>query len=201
MKKSLKTAALLMVLLAVLTGCTANIAEEASPSPTVSQEPSASPAPSAVASPKASAATEPQTMVFKSVGDAAEITVGTTKIRAGAYYTGESEDTMVFPVGEVAKALGWSVSDPDAAGPVEVKLTQDGTDEVIIAYTKPEDDKDSPITPTSVTKGGKDVDVGKNPLAFIDGLLYGTEVFFDKTLQEIDVKYDGGMKITIETKV
>ena len=50
----------------------------------------------------------------------------------------------------------------------------------------------------TVRKGGEDVDLQDVPMAFIDGTLYAAEAFFDRALEEIDVAYDEGTRITVE---
>lgn len=189
-------AVLMVVALLLTAGCTNN-EPTPSPSPTVMESPTpvASPETSPSASPAAGAD------VFKMVGEEATITVGSTKLSQGAYYTSEGEDSMSFPLLEVAKALGWTATEPSAEGIVEIRMTRDGMEEVNLKYTRPERGEDAKLTDVSVRKGGKTVDMPKDSAAFINGHVYVTEALIDKALQEIDMRYDGAKSITIEAKV
>ncbi len=190
---------LLPILLATalwLTGCASDNAQTAEPTPTVAA--SESPSPSVEPSPAASPAAEAD--VFKTVGEEATITVGTTKLNEGAYYTGEGEDTMSFPLLEIAKALGWAATEPGSTGVVEVRLTRDGMDDIIVSYTRPKEGMDAKLPDAAVTKGGQSVDLPADALAFINGRVYANEAMIDKVLQDIEVRYDGAKAITIETK-
>ncbi len=200
MRKPIVILALLVALVLGTTACTSNVTPEPSPTATVEVSPSVAPAETGTPAPSPTSVAQ-GAKVFKLVGQAAEIMVGTTQVRASAYYTGEGEDTMVLPLAEVCKALGWSVAENNAAGPSEVRISKDGAETVNLTYEKPDHDADSVLENVRVTREGKDVNTGSHPFAYINGILYGTEVFFDKALQEIDVKVDGSKTITIETKV
>ena len=159
------------------------------PSPTVS--------PSATATPMATEdAAQSEKTAFTPVGEDAQIMVGDVTLTAKAYYMGEED--MLLPVAQTAEALGWTAQVPDAAGAVEMKLTRQGEEDIVVAYTAPEDDAPVALENVTVRKGGEDVDLQDVPMAFIDGTLYAAEAFFDRALEEIDVAYDEGTRITVE---
>jgi len=204
-RRTLAIGALLLTLAMLATAC-APTNTAPTPSPTVEQSPSPEPETSPEASPEVSpeaspAGTTGNAQVFRLVGEAAEIVVGTAQVREAAYYTGEGEDTMVFPLAEVCKALGWSVTESSATGQAEMRISKAGAETVTVSYTKPDANRDAVIEDAKVVKAGRNVDTGMHPFAYINGFLYGTEVFFDKAIQEIEVKNDGDRKITIETKI
>lgn len=182
----------------LVSGCVASGEPETQPTPTVPMEESAAPS---EAPKEAAAAEETETVIFKTVGEEAVITVGSVKIGAPAYYTDAGEGTMVFPLAEVAKALGWSVMDPDTAGPVDMKLTREGAEEIVIRYTKPIASAKEQVEEVAVLKGGRTVNVAGEVLPFVDDMLYATESFIRKVIQDIEVSYDGKTNISIEAIV
>ncbi len=196
MRKTMLLAMAALLCLTLATGCSTQ-AGEAVPSPTapISASPSVLPS----VSPGATG-TAAQAEVYNTVGQAAVITAGTGKVNGNAYYAGNTKDTMLFPLGEVAKALGWTVNEPDSVGNVEMKISKTGGDEIIVAYTKPELDNAGNIADVKVTKAGKAVEIGTEPMPYIGGMLYVTEAFIDKAVQEVDVTYDGALKIDIKPK-
>jgi len=198
MKKAIRMGGLVLTLSLLLAGCRANVAESPSPSPTLTEAPTPAASPDIV--PEAS----PEVDVdrFEIVGEEASITVGTTKLRGAAYYAGDerTEGAMLFPLAEVAKALGWTVDEPDVSGPAQMKLTQAGAEDVTVSYTRPSDNANGEVTGVTAQKGGAAVDVAGDSFAFLDGQLYAPEAFIDKAVQEIDVVYDGKQQITVEAK-
>lgn len=197
MRKMVPAALLTLALLGLLTACVARGAEAPESGPTAAAETDRTPAPQAAPDAEPS----PEASVFRLVGAKAEIVVGSTKINGAAYYVGEGDDTMVLPLVEVAKAMGWSVDEGVAsAGPSEIKLARDGADEVLVAFVRPDGEISGRVNGVTVQKGGKQADVSRQPAPYLDGTLYVTEAFIDTALMEIDVQYDGAAKITIEAK-
>ncbi len=196
MKKAFILGSAAFLCLAIATGCTTLEAETA-PSPLETAMPSAS-MEAPLNTPDASQAAQAE--VYRLVGKEATIQVADAKVKGGAFYAGEGDDTMVFPLAEVAKALGWEVSEPaDASGKTEINLTRDD-EKVSIAYQKPNVNNVGTIAGVMVTKGGQPVSLGDEPIPHIDGMLYVTEAFLDKVLQEVTVAYDGALSITISAK-
>src|SRR5699024_4607872 len=99
------------------------------------------------------------------VGEDAQIMVGDVTLTAKAYYMGEED--MLLPVAQTAEALGWTAQVPDAAGAVEMKLTRQGEEDIVVAYTASEDDAPVALENVTVRKGGEDVDLQDVPMAFI----------------------------------
>lgn len=197
MRRIFQAVVLSLALFTLLTACAARGAEAPSPSPTVAADTAGTPAPET----PAGAEPSPNAGVLKLVGEPAVVTVGSTKIHGAAYYAGEGDDTMVLPLVEVAKAMGWSVDEGVAsAGPAEIKLTRDGADEVVVTFVRPDAEMRGHVDGVAVRKGEKQADVSRQPTPYIDGALYVTEAFIDTTLQEVDVKYDGAARITVEAK-
>ncbi len=189
MQKAMRICLALLALAVLMTGCSAKTEENPMPSPTVS--------PSATATPMATEdAAQSEKTAFTPVGEDAQIMVGDVTLTAKAYYMGEED--MLLPVAQTAEALGWTAQVPDAAGAVEMKLTRQGEEDIVVAYTAPEDDAPVALENVTVRKGGEDVDLQDVPMAFIDGTLYAAEAFFDRALEEIDVAYDEGTRITLE---
>lgn len=197
MKRVLRLLLCLGLLTMLVSGCVASSEPETQPTPTVPMEEYAAPS---EAPKEAAAAEETETVIFKTVGEEAVITVGSVKIGAPAYYT-DAGGTMVFPLAEVLKALGWSVTDPDAAGPVDMKLTREGAEEIVIRYTKPIASAKEQVEEVTVLKGGQTVNVAGEVLPFVDDMLYATESFIRKVIQDIEVSYDGKTNISIEAIV
>lgn len=191
MKRVLPLCAVLCMLLALATGCAAG-GESPKPTATPFEAPKA---PSV--SPKGEAG---QAAVLIPVGKKAELIVGTKKVAGNAYYAGEGEDSIVLPLTEVAKALGWAVVEPTTTGPIEVKMTKQGMEDVLIQYTKPETEVLASVEELTATKGGKSIDIEDDPRPFVDGKLHVTKAFIDKTLEEISMEIDGETKVTIEPK-
>lgn len=188
MKKAMRAGAVLLFVCLMMTGCAAN---SAMPSPTAT--------PPLTAPPETTqGAANPE--VFVPVGKIAEIFIGTTKVVGSAYYIGEAQNTMAFPMVEVGRALGWTVLEPKNAGAVETRVNKDGGELVIIKYTLPTIDFTGTIEDISLTKGGRAVDVGGSKQVMIDGTLHVTKEFIEKALEDIEITYDGETKITIAPK-
>lgn len=131
MQKAMRICLALLALAVLMTGCSAKTEENPMPSPTVS--------PSATATPMATEdAAQSEKTAFTPVGEDAQIMVGDVTLTAKAYYMGEED--MLLPVAQTAEALGWTAQVPDAAGAVEMKLTRQGEEDIVVAYTAPEDD-------------------------------------------------------------
>jgi hypothetical protein len=192
MNRAIQMGALLLALLALLTGCTANGAE----APSASESPAATEA----ATPPPPPSAEDQADVFRLVGEAAVISVSGQEVAGSAYYVGKDETEIAFPLGAVAKALGWTVAEPDSSGVTEMRLTREGDEDIAINYTRPANNVHAGLEGITVTKGTQPVDITGMKLPFIDGLLYADKAFMDKAVQEIDVHYDGATAITIEPK-
>ncbi|GHU82453.1 hypothetical protein FACS1894196_0790 [Clostridia bacterium] len=191
--------AMLAMLILLLGGCAADATATPSPSPTVAateMAPEASPIASAMPSPDAS----PDMDVLRPVGEEAEIRVGTTRVPGVAYYAGMGDDTILLPLAEVARALGWTVTEPAAASKAEIRLTRAGAEDVAVVYTRPADASQASAIALTATKGGKPVDAGDAKARFIGDTLCVSEAFIDKALQSINVVYDGAATIDIEGK-
>ncbi|MDR0897971.1 MAG: hypothetical protein LBN04_08950 [Oscillospiraceae bacterium] len=193
MNKAIKMGALLLVLLALLTGCTANGAEAPSASESPAATEAATPHPGHTPD-------EAQADVFRLVGEAAVITVGGQEVAGSAYYVGKDETDIAFPLGAVCKALGWMVAEPDSSGVTEMRLTREGDEDISINYTRPANNVHAGLEGITVTKGTQPVDITGMKLPFIDGMLYADKAFMDKAVQAIDVSYDGATAITIQAK-
>lgn len=186
--KIMRMSLVILLMVAMLTGCAANSAE---PAPTTEPAPTATDAP-------ADAAAEPaEPFVLVTVGKRAEMVVGEDKLKDAAYYLGNDKGDMVLPLAEVSKALGFAVTEGTGEGPVETTITKDGMDDVRIAYTRPKGETAQNVGDVSVQKGSETVDVGNMPMPIIHGVVYVTEAFFEKVLESIDVNYDGEQTITI----
>lgn len=185
MKKWMQCAALLAFVLILATGCSSNAGTQPNVGPT--ESPSPAPAP------------EAQAKVFTLAGKAAEIRLGEDKIPGNAYFIGKSEKDLVLPLTEVCKALGWAVTEPEAEGPVEIKMTKDGAEEIVLSYTRPRSDLVATVGNVRAYKGGKAVTINEmDEMPFIDGMLYATEGFISEAVEKIAVKYDGETMITVE---
>ncbi|HIT69937.1 MAG TPA: hypothetical protein IAC36_08555 [Candidatus Aphodomonas merdavium] len=199
--KSVRLFLVLTLVALALTACSTNPAQEAQTSPSLSPSASATDAmPSAEGSPAATSNLNAQTDTFIAVGEKAVMTVGSTKLSGAAYYPAGDEKTMLLPFTEVCKALGWKVEEPSAAGKGEIKLTQDGMDEVVVTLTVPADDNAGMLEGVTATKGGKAVTVTGESFAWIDGQLYTTEKFISDAVQQIEVNYDGASSIQVNAK-
>lgn len=199
--KSVRFIFALVLLAAVLTGCSSNVSVEVSPSPSVAPSPSdAAPGEAAAALPDATSNLTSQTDTFIAVGDKAAITVGSTKLSGKAYYPSGDEKTMLLPVVEVCKALGWQVEEPAGTGASALKMTRSGMDEVVVNFNMPATDSMGALTGVTATKGESSVDAAGESFAWIDGQLYATEAFISKAVQEIEVDYDGAASITVNAK-
>lgn len=193
LKKAFALCLTALVSLTLATGCTTMEAETV-PSPLETVMPSAS----IEAQPNIAEASQAE--IYRLVGKEATIHIGNVEVKGSAFYAGEGDDAMVFPLSEVAKALGWKVDEPaEASGKTEIKLTRD-KEEVIVAFQKPAMNNTGTIAGVTVTKGGQPVSLGDEAIPQIDGRLYVTEAFLDRVLQEIAVAYDGALSITITAK-
>lgn len=201
----------LLLLLAVATGCTTNAATAPSPSPTVAGQPEGTAAPSATTG------TQEQVEVLRTVGEEAQISVGTNKVNGAAYYLGMNDNTILFPLAEVGKALGWDVDETNINGD-RVTLKKNGAEEIIIEYTRRTGATGTTVENKTVantnntngqvialegitvTKAGAAVDIGNETLIHVDGKLYASEGFINKAMEQIAVNYDGKTSIIIESK-
>lgn len=188
MKKSMQIMVLFLLLLTLTLGCSSN----ASTQPSIS--PQGSPTPNQSTSPKP----EEQAKVFTLAGKAADIMVDNKKIAGNAYYTDTDKEDILIPLTEVSKALGWAVTEPETVGPIEIKMTKQDADEIIISFTRPERDTVTNIGDIQVMKGGKPTTINEmDSVPFIDGMLYVTEEFMSQAVEKIAVKYNGETLITV----
>lgn len=195
--KSVRFILILACVCAALTACSTNTAAvETSPTaiaPIATETPTE-------AVPEATSNFAEQSDTFIAVGDEAMITVGTTKLESPAYYPAGDEKTMLLPFVETCKALGWQVEEPGSSGSGEIKLTQNGMDDVTVKLNVPAGKDMAELKGVSATKGAQAVDAAGEPFAWIGGQLYATEKFISAAVQEISVEYDGAKTITVSAK-
>ena len=173
---------LLVVCALMVTGCAAGSVAPPEPSP----EPSVTP--EAV-----------QAEIIMPVGKRAEIDIGGRKLTEGAYYVGANEEEMVFPLAEVAQALGFTAQEPTNIGNVEMTISKQGMEDVVIRYTRPEQGAVAGAEITA-TRGAETIDVTNAKHPIINNVLYVPEGFLDRALHEVNVTYDGETTITIAPK-
>jgi len=185
MKKWYRIAASLVLILVVATGC-------ASGAPESAKDPAANP-------PETTAAPEDQAKVYTLAGKAAQIQVGDQSVPGNGYYMGKGEDDLILPFAEVCRGLGWTVSEPQAAGPAQMQITKPGEEEIILLFTRPAEDFTPDVGAVQIKKGGKDVAVNEmKSMPFIEGMLYANEGFICEAVEKVVVKYDGETLISVE---
>ena len=179
---------LLVVLALVVSGCAAN---SAMPPAGMTPVPEMSPMPT----PTQAAQAE----IITPVGKRAEIHVGGTRLTDGAYYVGMNENEMVFPLVEVAQALGFTAQEPTNTGNVEMTIRKEGVEDVVVRYARP---GQGPVADAELTvmRGAEAVDVGDARHPIINDALYVPEGFLDRALHGVNVTYDGETMITIAPK-
>lgn len=187
MKRWTAIAASLVLLIFVTAGCTSSAGQAPSQNPTGS------------AAPQVTAPPENQAELYTLAGKPAEIQVSGKKVPGSGYYQGKGEENLILPFVEVCKGLGWMVIEPEGAGSTEIKMTKSDAEEIVIAYTRPQNEFATDVGTIRIQKAGKDVPVHEmKALPFIDGMLYANEGFISEAVEKITVKYDGETLISVE---
>lgn len=187
MKKSMQIMVLLTMVLALTVGCASNASTQPSINPQVSTTPAQS-----------TAKPEEQAKVFTLAGKAADIVVNSKKIPGNAYYMDTDGKNILLPFTEVCKGLGWAVTEPGAAGPIEIKMTKQGAEEIVISYIKPAHDMFASVGDVKITKAGKLITINEmEDIPYLEGMLYTTEEFISQAVEKIAVTFNGETIITV----
>lgn len=201
--KSIRLFLILTAAALMMTACSANVTDGMKPSPSVAPSPTAAAKPvqpTQEIAPSATSNLNAQTDTFIAAGEPAVITVGSTKLTGKAYHPQGDETELLLPFVEVCKALGWKVDEPAVPGKGEIKLSQDGMDEVVVSLEVPADQNSAMLKAVTAAKAGQPVSVSGEPLAWIDGQLYTTEKFISSVVQQIEVDFDGASAVTVKAK-
>lgn len=187
MKRWFRFMAALVLIPMIATGCANSAAPETSKSPAAD-----------VTAPPA-AETPGQAEVYMLAGKAADIQAGGKRVAGSGYFAGKGEEKLVVPFVEVCKGLGWAVTEPEAAGPVEIKMSKPGQPEIVISFTRPDVDFSPDIGTVVVKKDNKEISVNEmEKMPYIDGMLYANEGFISEAVEKIAIKYDGETLISVE---